>query len=158
MPTSKPGKSNRPPAAEKKRGSGVRTGLIGVLLAAVAALAIWLSDCVPGFGIGGGEGEGEGQAPAKTDKPDTTPPAKTEAAPLPAKPAPPSIEIGVGGCKLGDGPTQTCAELCKRAEQGEFAGVESVTLHGEQGSQADVTQVIDCLKAAGVTKLAIDKG
>jgi hypothetical protein len=152
-PTSKP---------EKKRGgAGVRTGLFAGLLAAVAALAVWLSDCVPGFGIGGGEGEGEGQAPA-TDKPDkpekAEPPAKTEAAPLPAKPAPPNIEIGVSGCKLDEGPTQTCAELCKRAEQGEFAGVESIMLQSEQGSQADVTLVLDCLKAAGVTKLAIDKG
>lgn len=146
------------PEKSSGRGVGARTGLLAALLAVVAAAALWLSDCVPGFGIGGGKGEGEGEGtPAKQEPSE---PVKTDEAkqPVLTAPAPMTIEIAVDGCKLGDGPKQTCAELCKRAEKGEFAGIEKVTLESEHGSQADVTLVIDCLTTAGVTKLAIQKG
>ncbi|MFV8749475.1 hypothetical protein ACNOYE_02860 [Nannocystaceae bacterium ST9] len=155
MPETKPTPAKPKP---KPRGMGVRGGLLAVLLAVVAALAIWLSDCVPGFGIGGeGEGEGAGQ-PASDEKPKAEP-AEAEVAPAsPAGEPAPTIEIGVLGCSLADEPVQPCAELCKRIEKGELEGRASAILKSEQGSHADVTAVIDCLKAAGITKLAIEKG
>ncbi len=141
--------------AKKRGGMGARTGLLGLLLAAIGALALWLSNCVPGFGIGGAEGEGDAASSSKAES--STPTKTDEAAPPSAASSTPVIAVGVYGCKLNDEVAQPCADLCKRAEQGEFAGVTAAKVASTQGSHADVTAVIDCLKAAGVSKLAIEK-
>lgn len=140
MPQAKP-----KPEKSARGGMGARTGLLAALLAVVAAVAVWLSDCVPGFGIGGGEGEGEG-----TEKIDETkPPTKAETPSKPAAPEPTitRIEVGIAGCALADETAIPCADLCKRIAADELAGTSKLIIAAKQGSHADVTTLLDCVNA-----------
>jgi hypothetical protein len=120
------------------------------LHAAVLALALLACDAKP--------------EPAKSEptKPEPTKPepAKPEpTTPEPAKPEPSdaSVLVSPTGCKLsGEASEQPCADLCKRIEDGALAGTAEVRVEAVQApSQAQLTDVFDCLRRAGIRKLAI---
>jgi hypothetical protein len=164
---------SKPPT---RKGSSRRTTVLAALLAVIAVVAVWLSNCIPGFGIGSsgsGEGEGNGEAdkpePAKSeaDKPE---PAKPEPAkPEPAKPepatpelAPPSVgtagktlsvKIDPAGCAVGGATPVECSKVCERPEL--FEGMDDAVLEVAGASHGSVIEMTECLKAQGIDKIAI---
>jgi hypothetical protein len=144
--------------------------ILAALLAVVVVLAVWLSNCIPGFGIGSsGPGDGAaddtGAAKSERAKPE---PAKPEAAepdtdkPEPAKPEPEAlgaagttltVTIDVGGCAVAESAPIDCAKICDRNEL--FVGIDDAVLEVAGASHGSVVAVIDCLKAKGIDKVAI---
>ena len=150
---------------KKKKGSARTTALAG-LLAVVAVIAAWLSNCIPGFGIGSsGDAEGEAEAePAveaeakedakepevkEDDKEDKEDDKAGEAAGTTL-----SVTIDVHGCSVGGAEAFECASLCEKAEL--FEGVDDAILDANgDASHESVIAVTDCLKSKGIDKVAI---
>jgi hypothetical protein len=145
-------------AGKPKRG-GARTAMLGGLLAIIAVIAAWLSNCIPGFGIGSGTGEGEGDdartEPAQRAEPEsetekkTEQPANTEQPkpeqPSVTKPMPIKLTVDPRGCSVdGDEPID-CATLCDQSEL--FEGRDTVIIDAKNGPHGVVVDVLDCLKS-----------
>jgi hypothetical protein len=163
---------SKPPA---RKGSSRRTTVLAALLAVITVVAVWLSNCIPGFGIGSsGSGEGEGSkddadkaepAKSESDKPEPAKPepAKPEPAkPEPAKPEPPplgaagktlNVKIDVAGCSVGGATPVECSKVCERTEL--FEGMDDAVLEVAGASHGSVLEMTDCLKAQGIDKVAI---
>lgn len=150
--------------ANKPKRSGRTTALAG-LLAVVAVIAAWLSNCIPGFGIGGGEGEGEADKAAESEpakpaeaEPETEPTKQGEGgqAGLGAtrEPLPLNLTIDARGCIFGDGQPIECEAACERDEL--FEGVDSVIIDAKNAPQSTVMDVLDCLKAKKL-KVSIER-
>ncbi|KIG17492.1 hypothetical protein DB30_03193 [Enhygromyxa salina] len=147
----------------KRKGSGGRTTVLGALLAVVTLVALWLSDCIPGFGIGS-SGDAEGDAdqaePAQPAEPEQVTPPEPE--PEPEPPAPESaanktlkITIDVHGCSIDGAPASDCASVCERGEL--FEGVDDAILDVKEASHGSVIAMTDCLKSKGIEKVAINR-
>jgi hypothetical protein len=166
---------SKPPA---RKGSGRRTTVLAALLAVITVVAVWLSNCIPGFGIGS-SGSGDDDASkgtddaAATDKSDKAEPAKSEAdkpepaspdpaSPDPAKPEPPplgaagktlNVKIDPAGCAVGGAAPVECSKVCERTEL--FEGMDDAVLDVAGASHGSVIEMTDCLKARGIDKVAI---
>jgi hypothetical protein len=132
----------------KPKRSGRTTGLAG-LLAVVALIAAWLSDCIPGFGIGSDSGDGEAEQaeeidPAKPAEPEPEPPEPTEPEPSVRKPMPLKLTIDARGCMLDGGDPIDCKTLCDDPKR--FEGRDAVTIDAKDGPHAAVVDALDCLK------------
>ncbi|MFO7564700.1 MAG: hypothetical protein R6X02_18800 [Enhygromyxa sp.] len=138
--------------ASKAKRSGRTTGLAG-LLAVIALIAMWLSDCIPGFGIGSGTKEGEGEVaedeaePAKPAEPEPDPPEEDEVAepePTVRKPMPMKLTIDARGCMINGGEPIACDALCDDPKR--FEGVDAVTVDAKDGPHQAVVDALDCLE------------
>jgi hypothetical protein len=154
--------------------------VLAALLAVIAVVAVWLSNCIPGFGLGSsGSGtntanEGDADKPeAAKSEADKSEPAKTEPAkpepakpepvrPEPARPEPPpvggtgntlNVKIDVAGCAVGGAAPVDCSKLCERSEL--FEGMDDAVLEVDGASHGSVLAMTDCLKAKGIDKVAI---
>ena len=149
---------------KKKKGSARTTALAG-LLAVVAVIAAWLSNCIPGFGVGSsGDAEGEAEAEPAVE-------AEAKEEPKPAEPEVKeddkdddkageaagttlTVTIDVHGCSVGEAAAFECASLCEKAEL--FEGVDDAILDANgDASHESVIAVTDCLKSKGIDKVAI---
>jgi hypothetical protein len=145
---------------KRKRGGGGRTTVLAALLAVVALVAIWLSDCIPGFGTGSsGDAEGEAEQVEKAEPAQPEPEKVAEPEPVP-EPEPAAnktlmITIDVRGCSIDGAAPSDCASVCERAEL--FAGVDDAILQVEEASHGSVTAMVDCLKSKGIDKVAINR-
>ena len=157
-------KSKAEPKPKPKPKTSKRTTALLALLAVVVVLALWLSNCIPGFGFGGaGDAEGDAQrdeaAEPATPEPKPEPEPKVEPPPV-AEPAPNktlTVKIGLHGCSINDEPPVECAKLCERAEL--FEGIDDAVLDTDSdASHASVVAMTDCLKSKGIDKLAIRRG
>ena len=118
-------------------------GGVWVIGGAAALLALYFLGRA--FGLGGGKsGEGDSGESGEGDSGEGDSGESGEGS------GPAIIEIGVYGCKLNGGAPGACAELCERILQGELGDTSNVSIISVQGSQADVSGVIDCLNAIGV--------
>jgi hypothetical protein len=155
--------------AARKTMSGRRITVIATLIAVIVVAALWLSNCIPGFGIGSSGGDGDddvdaGKAgPAKPEpakpEPAKSEPAKSEPAkseqPEPPKPAGKTLNvtINVAGCSVAGSEPVECSKICERAEL--FEGIDDAVLDVADASHGSVVEMTDCLKAQGIDKLAI---
>lgn len=155
-----------------RKATGGRTTVLAALLAVIAVVAVWLSDCIPGFGLGSsGSGDGE-KTDADADKAEAAKsesakpePAKPEPAkPEPAKPEqqpPPlgatgktlNVKIDVAGCAVAGAEPVECSKVCERSEL--FEGMDDAVLDVAGASHGSVIEMTDCLKAKGIDKVAI---
>lgn len=158
---------SKPPA---RNGSSRRTTVLAALLAVITVVAVWLSNCIPGFGIGS-SGSGDDDASKGTDdaaKTDKAEPAKSEAdkpeadKPEPDKPEPPplgaagktlNVKIDPAGCAVGGAAPVECSKVCERTEL--FEGMDDAVLDVAGASHGSVIEMTDCLKARGIDKVAI---
>ncbi len=92
--------------------------------------------------------------PAKSE-PAKSEPAKSE--PATPEPSDAAVVVSPTGCRLAGEPAeQACVDLCKRIEDGALAGRAEVRVEAvREPSQAQLTQVFDCLDRAGIRKLSI---
>jgi hypothetical protein len=151
--------------AARKPTSGRRMTVIAVLLAVIVVVAVWLSNCIPGFGLGSsGRGDGDdtdvdaGKAGPAKPEPAKPEPAKPEPPkPEPPKPAPAgktlSVTIDVGGCSVAGSAPVECSKLCERSEL--FEGIDDAVLDVSGASHGSVVEMVECLKAKGIDKVAI---
>lgn len=142
------------------------------LLAVIAVIAVWLSNCIPGFGIGssGGGERGNDKADAAKSESDKPEPAKPEPAtpdkPEPATPEPVkppllgagtgktlNVKIDVLGCSIAGAEPVDCSKICERTEL--FEGMDDAVLEVDEASHGSVIAMTDCLKAKGIDKVAI---
>ncbi len=160
------------PKQPAQTGGRGRKAVLAAFVAVVAVVAVWLSNCIPGFGLGtsgeGQDGEGERAEPAKSE------PAKTEPAkPEPAKPEPPptteprpveppplasagttlTVAIGVNGCSVAGSEPIECSKMCERTDL--YTGIDDAVLEVTGASQGSVVAMLDCLKTKGIDKVAI---
>jgi hypothetical protein len=141
--------------ASKPKRSGRTTALAG-LLALVGVLAVWLSDCIPGFGIGSrSDGDGEAERAVESEQaepveaePEPPEPAEggqaAEGQPSVRKPVPMKLTIDARGCIVEGGEPIDCAAMCDRDEL--FEGIDSVIIDATNGPHGVVMDVLDCLK------------
>lgn len=137
---------------KKPKSGGGRTTALAALLAIVAAVALWLSDCIPGFGIGSGTKEGEAETSEKAEeaKPDAPVEKQPEVeAQSVRKPMPMKLTIDARGCSVDGGEPIDCATLCEDAKR--FEGVETVLIDAKNGPHGVVVEVLDCLKAKSLS-------
>jgi hypothetical protein len=148
--------------------------VVAALIAVIVVVAVWLSNCIPGFGLGSSGRDGEGSRDGDADKaeaakrePDKTEPAKPEPPPAkpepqPAKPEPPplgaagktlNVKIDVAGCAIAGGESVDCSKVCERADL--FEGMDDAVLEVSGASHGSVVAMMDCLKAKGIDKVAI---
>jgi hypothetical protein len=135
----------------KTKGGGGRSRALAALLAIVALVAIWLSDCIPGFGLGSLGIDGEAQDAEQAEPVEKVEPAVPESE-VEAEAEPPrtlKLIVEPRGCTVEGGEPFDCATLCERTEL--FAGVESVVIDATEASHATVTEVLDCLATFDVT-------
>lgn len=150
---------------DKKRGGKGRTTVLGGLLLLVALIAAYLSDCIPGLGVGTGQ-DAPGEQAAVDDPEDeaeeTTPEPKFDVPPPePEAPTKATMLVDGRGCQLqleGAEPGEfvECATLCEAEAPFGEATVE-LTVDARQGPHDDVVAVVDCAKAKGVDKVAIQR-
>jgi len=115
------------------------------LLAIVGLVAIWLSDCIPGFGLGS-EGVADGQVRGELAEPAEREPAEPEPAePESERKLPMKLTIDARGCLVDGGQPQDCAALCDQDEL--FAGLDTVKIDAKNGPHETVSQVEACLRA-----------
>src|SRR5690606_3772748 len=137
-----------------------RTTVLAALLALVAAVALWLSDCIPGFGLGSGTKEGEAGESEKSEKSEKSeqatpaepePPAEDEPEQQPSvrKPMPMKLTVDARGCSVNGGDPIDCATLCDDAEL--FEGVGSVVIDAKRGPHGVVVEILDCLKSKNLS-------
>jgi len=163
----------------KKKGGGRTTALAG-LLAVVAVIAAWLSNCIPGFGIGAdgsADGDKSEQAEPATkddeakqaeDQTEVEPDAKdSEAkagegqggdaqgdAPSVAATGPHVIKVDARGCFTADEPEpKDCAELCAQDELGNDG--RPINIDPTDAPHAMVVELLDCLKKRGDVEVAV---
>jgi hypothetical protein len=152
---------SKPPA---RKATSRRTAVLAALLAVVAIVAVWLSDCIPGFGLGssGEAGEGTDADAAKPEPAKPEPATKPEAKPEAAKPEPPAggtagktlnVKIDVAGCAVAGAEPVDCSTVCERSEL--FEGMDDAVLDVDGASHGSVLEMTDCLKAKGIDKVAI---
>ena len=140
--------------ASKPKRTG-RTTVLAGLLAIVAVVAAYLSDCIPGFGLGSRSGDGEGEQaeseptkPAEAEPTDAKPAEDEKAVaaePTERKPMPLKLTVDARGCIFADGQPIDCATLCDRPEL--FEGADSVIIDATNGPHGVVVDVLDCLKS-----------
>lgn len=152
-----------------RKGTSRRMPVLAALLAVIAVIAVWFSDCVPGFGSGS-SGSGEGQrtdadadkaeaAKSESDKPESDKPPPQPDEPLPTDPPPLAagktlnVKIDVAGCAVGVAEPVDCSKVCERSEL--FEGMDAAVLEVAGASHGSVIQMTDCLKAKGIDKVAI---
>jgi hypothetical protein len=160
-------------SARKARGR--RMTVLAALLAVIAVVAVWLSNCIPGFGLGSSgsgtntanEGDADKPEAAKSEadksEADKSEPAKTEPAKTePVRPEPPpvggtgntlNVKIDVAGCAVGGAAPVDCSKVCERSEL--FEGMDDAVLEVDGASHGSVLAMTDCLKAKGIDKVAI---
>jgi hypothetical protein len=166
------------PKQPAKTGSRGRTTVIAALLAVAVVVAVWLSNCIPGFGIGssgdsedaakGGDAERADAAkrePVESTKsaPEKPEPKKPEPeTPEPETPEPPklgsagttlTVKIDVAGCAVAGSEPIECSKMCERTEL--FAGIDDAVLEVAGASHGSVVEMLDCLKAKGIDKVAV---
>ena len=150
---------------KSKKGGGARTTAFTALLAVVAVIAAWLSNCIPGFGIGS-SGDAEGEAEKAEAEKAVEAEAEPEPEPEPAKPEAKedeqageaagktlTVTIDVRGCALAEAEPSECASMCEREEL--FEGIDDAILDVKQASHESVVAMTDCLKTKGIDKIAI---
>lgn len=167
-------------AKDKKKKGGGRTTAFAGLLAVVAVIGAWLSNCIPGFGIGAdGSAEGEAQKSEQSDTPAEPEAKQAEAAkqdegdkqsgeedkgeaqageqpelaeaPSVAAAGPMMIVVDARGCTVGDGPEAKPQDCETLCKDSEqFAGVESVKLDTTEGPHKTVVTLLDCLREAKI--------
>lgn len=141
----------------KAKAGGRRTGLLAGLLALVALVAVWLSDCIPGFGWGS-QGAADGEAKLGDEAEPAAEPAEPEPEPEPAEPEadeaegePPPVRLTIDarGCLIDGGEPQNCDALCEadHARDELFGGREVVIIDAKHGSHEAVTKFRSCLEA-----------
>lgn len=152
-----------------RKGTSRRMPVLAALFAVIAVVAMWLSDCIPGFGIGS-SGSGDGQptdadadkAEAAKSEPDASPPPPDKPRPdepAPAEPPPLAagktlnVKIDVAGCAVGAAEPIDCSKVCERSEL--FEGMDAAVLEVAGASHGSVIEMTDCLKAKGIDKVAI---
>lgn len=159
---------SKQPARTASRGRMV--GLVA-LLAVIAVVAVWLANCIPGFGMGS-SGDGDGKAGTDAPKAEKADAEKAEPAkpepeqPKPEKLDPPqvgepkpegggtlTVNIGAAGCYLVDTKVMDCAKMCEQAEL--FEGIDDAVLEVDGASHGSVVAMLDCLKAKGIDKVAV---
>ncbi len=128
---------------QKSKGKGGRSTVLAGLLAVVALVAIWLSDCIPGFGIGAGTKEGEAEQSEKAEKAESVETPSEQ--PSVRKPMPMKLTIDARGCMINGGDPIDCSTLCEDASR--FEGVDSVTIDAKDGPHEPVVAALDCLKS-----------
>lgn len=64
-----------------------------------------------------------------------------------------TIVMKADGCRLGEEPVQSCAALCEKVEAGELGDAKFVELFSAEARPEDLSLVMGCLTAAGVTKV-----
>src|SRR5690606_22397761 len=126
-------------AGKAKRGG--RSTVVAGLLAIVALVAVWLSDCIPGFGIGSGVKDGEGEPaeetePAKPAEPEPEPAAEPDEQPVERKPMPMKLTVDVRGCMIDGGEPIDCKTLCDDPKR--FEGIDSVIIDAKDGPYQSV--------------------
>jgi hypothetical protein len=142
----------KPKPKPKPKGSGKRTTVLAALLAIVGLVAMWLSDCIPGFGVGSDAGDSEGEAePAEAAEPEAAKPEQPEPEQPPAKTL--EVVISVHGCSVAGGEPLECEAMCEQAEL--FEGIDDAVLEVDGASHGSVVAVTDCLKSKGIDKVAI---
>jgi hypothetical protein len=134
---------------KRKKGSG-RTTVLAGLLAVIALVALWLSDCIPGFGIGAGTKDGEGEAAEQAPKPEVQAeapkPVEEPAVEAPVrKPMPMKVTVDARGCMVNGADPVDCKSVCEQAEL--FDNVDSVIIDAKDGPQGLVVELLDCVKA-----------
>ena len=144
-------KPAKPPA--KKKG-GARTPVLAGILAIVALVALWLSDCVPGFG-GGSEGGGDdktakSEKAEKAEKTEAVPEVQTEAPDAVRKPMPLKVTVDGRGCSINGTAYSDCNEICE-ANASLLVGADSAVIDAKDGSHEKVTAIVDCLKANNIS-------
>ncbi|PRQ02839.1 hypothetical protein ENSA5_20160 [Enhygromyxa salina] len=148
--------AKRDKGKDKGKGSGGRTTVLAALLAIITLVAMWLSDCIPGFGIGSsGSADGEPEASEKAEPAEPEPEPKPEPEPEPEpkpekleKPGPLEIVVDARGCIIGDAAPQDCAALCEQDEL--FEGVNEVKIDTTEGPHDKVVALLDCVKNRGL--------
>ncbi|NVB38993.1 hypothetical protein G6O69_14215 [Pseudenhygromyxa sp. WMMC2535] len=169
--------AKREDKAKSKRKGGRTTAFAG-LIAVIALIAAWLSDCIPGLGSGVGEdapGEAEAERVAAPEddaqtqddvqaKDDAQAEAgAAEAGAAEAGAAEQTLRAAVsvdasGSCRVAindaaPGEAVACASLCDGEDP--FSGAQALTIDAKQGPHAAVVAVMDCAKASGIDELAI---
>ncbi|PRQ09181.1 hypothetical protein [Enhygromyxa salina] len=142
----------------KRKGSGGRTTVLGALLAVVALVALWLSDCIPGFGIGSsGDAEGDAEQAEPVEQAEQAPPVPEPVPPEPKQAVDKTLKvtIDVHGCSIDGAPAADCASVCERGEL--FEGVDDAILDVKEASHGSVIAMTDCLKSKGIEKVAINR-
>ena len=157
-----------------RKGARSRRVVLAALLAVAVVVAVWLSNCIPGFGLGSGssgngEAEGDGER-ADAAKPEPEPSKSEPSKPEPAKPEPPkpdkaeppplgstgttlTVAIGVNGCAVAGSEPIDCAKMCERTDL--FTGIDDAVLEVAGASHGSVVAMLDCLKAKGIDKVAV---
>jgi hypothetical protein len=166
-----------------RQASSRRMPVLAALLAVIAVVAVWLSNCIPGFGLGSsGSGDGERSndaadkaeaakseaAPTEPDKPEPAKPEPEPAKPEPTEPLAPAepteppalgsgktliVKIDVAGCAVAGATPVDCSKVCEQAEL--FEGIDDAVLEVDGASHGSVIQMTDCLKSKGLDKVAI---
>lgn len=123
-------------------------GLLGVV-ALVALVAAYLSDCLPGLGSGGRLGTPSSDAPAD---------AKAGSGKAPAEPggADDLVRITVQGdrCRRGGAEPQPCDQLCASLDRTRAAAL-TVELDATEGRHGTVEELRTCLREAGFARVRI---
>jgi len=116
--------------------------LLGVVLL-IAFLALYLYDCLPGFGSGGELGTPSSDAPAASSK-----------APVAGEAGGDRIGIVVQGeqCRQGQAAAVPCAELCASLARTPSAAVDIDAIQGRHGT---VEELRKCLRDAGFTNVRV---
>ncbi len=109
----------------------------GVLLAAMAVLAAYLGDCLPGGGLGPGADAG------KADEAEEAPKADAE---QPAAGASAVVVVKGESCAKDGGEAGDCTKLC--ASLTADGGPTAVIVDGTAGAHATVVELVDCLEKA----------
>ena len=128
--------------------------MLAGLLAVVALVALWLSDCIPGFGVGAGTKDSEGEAAKQDAKPEVQteapkpveqPPAKVEPEVAAPKPTPMKVTVDARGCMVNGADPIDCETVCDQAEL--FDNVDTVLIDATDGPQGFVDEVLTCVEA-----------
>ena len=139
--------------------------MLAALLAVVAAVAIWLSNCIPGFGVGSsGDAEGEAEQAKQAEEAEPAQPEPEPVTPPEPQPQPEAaaaanktlhVTIDVQGCSVGGAAPSDCAKICEQSEL--FEGVDDAILDVKEASHGSVIAMTDCLKSKGIDKVAIHR-
>ncbi len=127
------------------RSSSGRVPTLLGLVAVVALVAAYLSDCLPGLGAGGSLGAPQAEAPADAK---ATPPPEAKAAKAGTAAR---LQLVVKGeqCTQGDAAPTSCPELCAALRTRDPR--PTVEIDATAGMHGVVEDLRRCLKQAGFT-------